>query len=45
MNVSQIVAVDRSVLTERVGHLAAGDLELVLTGIELVLGTSQSLRT
>ena len=37
-NVSQIVAIDRSVLTERVGHLSDTDLELVLAGIDLVLG-------
>jgi mRNA interferase MazF len=37
-NVSQIVAVDRSILAERVGHLTANDLELVLAGIDLVLG-------
>jgi mRNA interferase MazF len=37
-NVSQIVAVDRSVLTERAGHLSVADLELVLSGIDLVLG-------
>jgi mRNA interferase MazF len=37
-NVSQIVAVDRSILAERVGHLADSDLGLVLAGIDLVLG-------
>jgi mRNA interferase MazF len=37
-NVSQIVTVDRSLLTERVGRLSADDLQLVLTGIDLVLG-------
>ena len=37
-NVSQIVTVDRTVLTERVGHLAEVDLALVLAGIDLVLG-------
>lgn len=37
-NVSQIVAVDRSVLSERVGHLAEAELALVLAGIDLVLG-------
>lgn len=39
-NVSQIVAVDRSILTERVGHLSESDLGLILTGIDLVLGRS-----
>lgn len=37
-NVSQILAVDRSLLTERVGRLIANDLQLVLAGIDLVLG-------
>jgi mRNA interferase MazF len=37
-NVSQIVALDRSFLTERVGKLSAAKLELVLSGIDVVLG-------
>jgi mRNA interferase MazF len=37
-NVSQIVAVDRNILAERVGRLPDADFELVLTGIDLVLG-------
>jgi len=37
-NVSQIVAVDRAVLSERVGKLANTDLALILAGIDLVLG-------
>jgi mRNA interferase MazF len=37
-NVSLIVAVDRSVLTERVGHLGEPELPLILAGIDLVLG-------
>lgn len=37
-NVSQIVAVDRSVLSERVARLGAADLDLVLAGVDLVLG-------
>lgn len=37
-NLSQIVAVDRTILTERVGHLADADLALVVGGIDLVLG-------
>lgn len=37
-NVSQIVAVDRSVLSERVGHLADDEISLILAGIDLVLG-------
>ena len=37
-NVSQIVAIDRAILTERVGQLSATDIELLLNGIDLVLG-------
>jgi len=37
-NVSQIVTLDRSSLTERIGRLPSGKLELVLTGIDTVLG-------
>lgn len=37
-NVSQMVAIDRRVLAERVGHLSDADLELILAGIDLVLG-------
>ena len=37
-NVSQIVAVDRAILTERTGHLPEPELQLVLNGIDLVLG-------
>jgi mRNA interferase MazF len=39
-NVSQIVTLDRDALTERVGALSASSLELVLTGIDVVLGRS-----
>jgi mRNA-degrading endonuclease toxin of MazEF toxin-antitoxin module len=37
-NVSQIVAVDKTMLTERVGKLSTAKLELVLAGIDVVLG-------
>ena len=37
-NVSQIVTLDRQVLSEWVGRLAAERVELVLDGVELVLG-------
>lgn len=37
-NVSQLVTLDRAALTERAGRLSASNLELVLTGIEVVLG-------
>jgi mRNA-degrading endonuclease toxin of MazEF toxin-antitoxin module len=37
-NVSQIVAVDRALLTERVGRLAPKQLEQILHGIDVVLG-------
>jgi len=37
-NVSQIVTVDRELLTECVGKLPRGKFELVLAGIDIVLG-------
>jgi mRNA interferase MazF len=37
-NVSQLVTLDREVLTERAGRLSASGLELVLAGIDVVLG-------
>ncbi len=37
-NVSQIVTVDKTTLTERVGKVSATKLELVLAGIDIVLG-------
>ena len=37
-NVSQIVTLDKASLTERVGKLARVKLELVLSGIDVVLG-------
>ena len=37
-NTSQLVTLDRETLTERVGTLPAKKLELVLLGIDIVLG-------
>jgi mRNA interferase MazF len=37
-NVSQIVTLDRSVLTERVGRVSRRQLDLLLAGIDIVLG-------
>lgn len=37
-NVSQVVALDKSILTERVGKLSSAKLYLVLAGIDTVLG-------
>lgn len=37
-NVSQIVSVDRDLLTKRVGKLSRAKLELLLSGIGVVLG-------
>jgi mRNA interferase MazF len=37
-NVSQIVAVDRELLTERVGRVHDSQLDRIIAGIELVLG-------
>ena len=46
-NASQILTIDKELLTERVGSVSAAALRLVLSGIDLVLGreaTSQSSR-
>lgn len=37
-NVSQVVTLDRTVLSERVGKLSSAKLDLVLAGIDVVLG-------
>jgi mRNA interferase MazF len=37
-NVSQIVTLDRELLTERVGRVSKKQLELVLAGVDIVLG-------
>jgi len=37
-NVSQIIALDRTFLTERTGKLPRTQLDLVLSGIDVVLG-------
>ena len=37
-NVSQIISIDRAILTERVGRVTAAQLDRIITGIELVLG-------
>ncbi len=37
-NVSQIVAVDKALLSERVGKLPRAKLELLFSGIDVVLG-------
>ena len=37
-NVSQIVALDKSSLTERAGKISAAKIDLVLLGIDIVLG-------
>ena len=37
-NVSQIVTLDKEYLTERIGKLPRAKLELVLSGIDVVLG-------
>jgi len=36
-NVSQLITIDKSLLTARVGKLPASKLDLVFAGIELVL--------
>ena len=37
-NVSQLVTLDKTHLTERTGKLSRSKLELVLSGIDVVLG-------
>jgi mRNA interferase MazF len=37
-NVSQIVALDRTILMERTGKIPRTQLDLVLSGIDIVLG-------
>ena len=37
-NVSQVVALDKSLLTERAGKLSGAKLEIVLAGLDVVLG-------
>ncbi len=37
-NVSQIITIDRQALTELVGKLSANKTELILSGIDVVLG-------
>ncbi len=37
-NVSQIIALDRSLLAERTGKVSKAHLDLVLAGIDIVLG-------
>jgi mRNA interferase MazF len=40
-NVSQTVSIDRGILGDRVGQLKAADLQLVLAGIDIVLGRDE----
>jgi mRNA interferase MazF len=37
-NVSQVVTLDKTTLTERVGKLGTANVELLLSGIDVVLG-------
>ena len=37
-NVSQVIALDKSLLTKRVGRLSDAKLKLILAGIDVVLG-------
>jgi mRNA interferase MazF len=38
VNVSQIIAVDRSVLADRIGRLDDDQLSVILSGVDLMLG-------
>lgn len=42
-NVSQIVAIDKGILADRVGKLPQAKLELLLGGIDIILGRSSLL--
>ena len=37
-NASQVVTVDKTVMTERVGKLSSAKVELVLAGVDVILG-------
>ena len=37
-NVSQVIALDRAILTERVGRLPARTVQMILAGLDIVLG-------
>lgn len=37
-NVSQVVALDKTVLSERVGKISRAKIDLILSGIDVVLG-------
>lgn len=41
-NVSQIATLDRSLLSERAGRVSGAQLELVLSGIDVMLGRSSA---
>jgi mRNA interferase MazF len=40
-NVSQLIAIDRDLLSERVGHLSTDLLLTIFAGVDLVLGREQ----
>ena len=40
-NASQIVAIDRSLLTDRVGRVSRGQLRRIIEGVNIVLGREQ----
>jgi len=44
-NVSQIVAVDRQFLSERAGKLSRSNLDLILSGIDVILGKQRAFHT
>ena len=37
-NITQIVTLDRSSLTERVGHLSSGQIHVIFSGLDIALG-------
>lgn len=40
-NISQIVAIDRSVLTDRIGRVTRAHVRRILDGLDIVLGREQ----
>jgi mRNA interferase MazF len=40
-NVTQIVSIDKTQLEERVGHLTTREINIVLSGIDVMLGRGQ----
>jgi len=42
-NVSQVISIDKNLLTERAGKLPRAKLELLFAGIDIVLGRNRAM--